>query len=229
MPIRVLPPTDVIKRLYWEDGLSTKEVAARFNVTTNAIRSSLVRAGVSLRSKADATRLYIRKSLRKKQPVMVPLSDVLRCSTCGWVWDRKHNSILIACPRCGKAKDARKRHGTRRFKELISWNRTHSEERRESNRRRYRSIRHSALLMIGKGDIRCVGCGCEEERLLEINHVNGRGTEDLKERGWRFYWDIVHKRRAIEDLDIRCKICNWLHFLEMKFGKLSYRIYYDNP
>lgn len=35
-------------------------------------------------------------------------------------------------------------------------------------------------------------------------------------------------KRGIEDLELRCKVCNALHYLEMKYGKTGYKILWDN-
>lgn len=65
--------------------------------------------------------------------------------------------------------------------------------------------------------------------LLELNHRNGDGSEERRKRGnnQTIFLDILSGRRGTEDLEITCKPCNAIHYLELKFGKLPYRISWD--
>ena len=70
----------------------------------------------------------------------------------------------------------------------------------------------------------CVSCGCDREELLEINHVNGGGGKEFKKKGNKFYIDIAKMRRETNDLELLCKPCNAIHYLELKFGNLPFQI-----
>ena len=90
-------------------------------------------------------------------------------------------------------------------------------------------IKRRAMQMVGNDRIECVRCGCNDIRLLEINHVNGGGAKDHKNTGlggFNFYRAIVKGLRKTDDLDIHCRVCNALHYLELKYGRLDYDIHF---
>ena len=64
-----------------------------------------------------------------------------------------------------------------------------------------------------------------------INHKNGNGGKELKTK-WKtsanFVRAIAMGHRQIDDLDVRCKPCNNLHYLELKYGKLPYEIKWND-
>jgi hypothetical protein len=105
----------------------------------------------------------------------------------------------------------------------------HQEERQKYNNKRNKENRLIILNLISKNNPCCIRCGCNDIRLLEINHKNGGGGEEYK-RGklsTKFWLDIRMGRRKIDDLEILCRVCNACHYLELKFGKLPYRIFYN--
>ena len=83
--------------------------------------------------------------------------------------------------------------------------------------------RQRAILLVGRGLIKCINCGCNKPEFLEVNHINGGGSKE-NERSSKFYSDLLAGRRRIEDLELRCKICNILHYSERIYGKLPYKI-----
>ena len=85
-------------------------------------------------------------------------------------------------------------------------------------------IRHRARLLVGRGVIRCSNCGCDDERVIEINHMNGGGKSELGEGPQQFCREIVFGKRTIDDLDLRCKLCNELHYILRRFGALPFRV-----
>lgn len=103
----------------------------------------------------------------------------------------------------------------------------------QTNRKCRINNRNKALLMVGRGVIRCGNCGSDDRRLLQINHINGGGTKERwnnrrSERGsTTFVQEIVNRKRGINDLEIRCGVCNWLHFYELKYGALPYEIKWE--
>ena len=78
--------------------------------------------------------------------------------------------------------------------------------------------------------IECVRCGCNDLRLLEVNHKNGDGRKndyDIYGNGHGLYQDIVKDRRKVEDLELLCRPCNAIHYLELKYGKLPMKIIWE--
>jgi hypothetical protein len=78
---------------------------------------------------------------------------------------------------------------------------------------------------------KCVYCGCDDIRLLEVNHKKGGGNKtDYKHKHngssktTTFYKKILSGERSIEDLEVTCRPCNARHYLELKFGPLPFVI-----
>ena len=88
------------------------------------------------------------------------------------------------------------------------------------NKVRHASMRRRAMEKIqGTSNLVCIKCGCSEYKLLEINHVDGGGRKErLLMKGENIYALILNNKRTVKDLDIRCKMCNILYFIELKYG-----------
>ena len=128
-------------------------------------------------------------------------------------------------------------------KELKEYSKKYSREHRDCLRektREWRSKNRDRVAMWGKkkrmevlnivsnNNIVCDRCGCNDIRLLEINHKNGGGSKETK-RGksiYKFYAEIINGKRKTNDLELLCKVCNAWHYLELKYGELPYKIYY---
>jgi hypothetical protein len=110
-----------------------------------------------------------------------------------------------------------------------------SEHEEMNNKTRERSKKHNKerrlelLNLLSNNNPHCVKCGCNDIRLLEINHKNGGGGKELKKgkAASKFWRDIRMGIRKMDDLELLCRICNSCHYLELKYGKLPYKISYD--
>lgn len=68
----------------------------------------------------------------------------------------------------------------------------------------------------------CTRCGCDDVRLLEINHKNGGGYVEQKTKiphGAPFYSKLIRGKRKTDDLELLCRPCNAIHYLEMKYNE----------
>jgi len=82
----------------------------------------------------------------------------------------------------------------------------------------WRKIRQQVIQKLGG---KCAKCGCDNYDALEINHLNGGGRKEAKKISNKaFYLAILNGTRQTDDLDIRCKVCNNVHYLK-KIKKLS--------
>ncbi|MDD4877201.1 MAG: hypothetical protein PHQ86_08775 [Dehalococcoidales bacterium] len=108
-----------------------------------------------------------------------------------------------------------------------AYNKKNKEKIAERNRKRYQEMKIKLLKIVGKGIVKCVQCGCDDVRLLEINHKNGGGNKEMIGKRSHFIKSILDGKRQIDDLEILCRVCNARHYLETKHGQLPYRIYYD--
>lgn len=90
-----------------------------------------------------------------------------------------------------------------------------------SNAKKWRNTQRLSLLKEIQDEVKCVRCGCDDFRLLEINHKNGGGRKELKEfqKYGRSVQELIRRGwRKTCDLELLCKPCNAIHYLEMKYG-----------
>lgn len=160
---------------------------------------------------------------------------ILFCRKCFWTWkypiNEERNTIL--CPNCGVLKDARNRreYSKKRVEKNPNLKQKFFEYSAQKNieysNKRNKQIRKRVLLLVGKGKINCCSCGCNDERLLEINHINGNGNFEYKKIGGpiKLWYKIASLQRGTEDLNILCRVCNALDYLERKVReKLPFEI-----
>lgn len=97
------------------------------------------------------------------------------------------------------------------------------EEERRKWREQHRQVRERAMECLGGK--RCVGCGCDEFALLEINHVNGGGRAAAKTRQNRqLYRDIINGKVKLSDYNILCRVCNALHYVRDILGVEGHKV-----
>jgi ribosomal protein L37E len=153
----------------------------------------------------------------------------LVCRACGADWENTDPRNITQCPFCGKRKDARHRTYTSgssvSFKQLKDWC-ANDEQRKERYKKNY-LIRKKRLFFKISGSINpvCVRCGCDDIRLLEVNHKNGGGGKELADKSSTcMHHDIISGRRPVDDLEPLCRACNAIHYLELKYGPLPMKV-----
>jgi hypothetical protein len=143
------------------------------------------------------------------------------CRQCETTWRPSGKTAREDCPGCGKKKDVRKRKTAGDIEKVKAWRADRPKQSTEWMRRQ----RRRALILVGQGAIACVRCGCDRPELLEINHKNGGGRKDLV--GKWFYRAIVKLERDTGDLELLCRPCNAIHYLESKYGPLPIRVVWE--
>lgn len=79
-------------------------------------------------------------------------------------------------------------------------------------------------------DLKCARCGCDDVRFLEINHKYGGGTKEVRSSKRTIHYLVFYYNRPTNDLELVCRPCNHIHYLEMKFGeKIPLRVVYEKP
>lgn len=149
-----------------------------------------------------------------------PIKAVVACRACDWTWKPTTGFGHEPCPNCKKIRSVRDRKHEAKVPQLKAWRAHRPGYATESDR----TYRRRAVMLVGRAVIACVRCGCDRLELLEINHINGGGGKELKGTGHKFYRDIALMRRTVEDLELLCRPCNSIHFLEMKHGPLPFKI-----
>lgn len=90
---------------------------------------------------------------------------------------------------------------------------------------------HTLQIVSGLEVPKCIICGCDFIPMLEINHINEDGKKDRQLFGKSeiFYNNIIKGTRKIDDLDVRCRFHNDLHYYENKFSiHLPFKIIWGN-
>ncbi len=157
------------------------------------------------------------------------IKDIVVCRSCYCSFRPKRGRIRENCPDCGKELDVRnrkKQYQKRSRATLLKWIKNNPKKIKISRDNHRKKLRIGVLKKITNyKKIVCIACGCNDIRLLEINHKNGGGTKENKRIGsMRLYYDILYEKRTVKDLEILCRVCNSLHYLELKFGKLPFKI-----
>lgn len=81
-------------------------------------------------------------------------------------------------------------------------------------------LRIDVIRMLGG---KCVKCGITDLRLLNVNHLNGGGTADRKDR-IKVYRELRNGKRDKKDYDVRCFNCNILYDYERGIRKVPKEI-----
>lgn len=93
------------------------------------------------------------------------------------------------------------------------WRKTHppSTKQRMIWKERYPVLRQRLLQLLGG---KCVHCGFSDPRALQVDHLNGGGTKEIRTIGaWGVY------RRALKhpkEYQLLCANCNWIKRSEKK-------------
>ena len=150
------------------------------------------------------------------------IKPVVTCSACLFAWKPKGDRTTEKCPSCGKRRDVRKREYKPDLEGLKAWRKKNPGYATKYSRR-YREI---AMQVIGHGKTECVRCGCDDKRLLEINHKNGGGGKEMEagKKSHQFYRNIARLKRGTDDLELLCRVCNAHHYLETRYGELPFLV-----
>jgi len=64
---------------------------------------------------------------------------------------------------------------------------------------------------------KCIACGCDDLRVLQIDHIEGGGNKELRQLGpRRLYKKIVEDPFRKERYQVLCANCNWIKRHENK-------------
>ena len=102
-----------------------------------------------------------------------------------------------------------------------AWARAHPDVGRQKN------LRRKAEVLERLGGARCVICGCDDVRALEVNHIRGGGGRESRSRGRAgsalLYGMILNGTRSTADLNVLCRPCNQVDYILRKHPNLSGR------
>lgn len=122
-------------------------------------------------------------------------------------WNNKNKSNIIKKPIVKEPRKRRKRGCIRNY------------------------TRIEAMKMISN-ELKCLRCGCNDIKILEINHKNGGGTKEIREEFKKncitFHRAICLGKRTIEDLELLCKLCNIHHYIQDILGITGHKVTYSS-
>jgi hypothetical protein len=100
------------------------------------------------------------------------------------------------------------------------WRTNNPEKQKLARQRAYNNRKIKAMEVVG-GAI-CRNCGCDELHALEFNHINGGGAMEHRLNGNRPIMDrLLTDKRNFEDLEVLCRVCNALDFIERKIPEVK--------
>jgi transcription elongation factor Elf1 len=166
----------------------------------------------------------------KAKTTKATLKTELTCRKCGASWKHTSGLIRAACPYCGQAKDTRIREPHSNISELKNWIKDNPEKNRERQRLTRERRKLQVFFKIAGSPVHaCIRCGCDDIRLLEINHKNGGGKRNLEAgtMSRKFHKNILNGNRSTNDLELLCRPCNAVHYLELKYGPLPMKVVWN--
>lgn len=177
-----------------------------------------------------------KKKRRSYKAATTLVRDRVICRKCFRYHENLDKKTTIWCESCSRWLDAKYRpfdpstakdpeKAAARLAAMKAYDREHKLSRAAKSRER---IRLTNFNRVSNNNPVCENCGCNDLRILEINHINGGGTKEREggKSSNQFATDIYMGRRGVDDLNLLCKVCNALHYLEMKFGKLPIKVTY---
>lgn len=218
---------ELLRHLYWDQQLSAAEIGQRVGCSADVIFAGFRRLGIATRSRSDARKLASSRPTIKKRPVTSELKDVLRCHSCPWIWKRTKDATKEECPMCGAFASTRVRASKSEVKSPVKLQALLAYKKANPNASS-RQTRLRVLMLVGRGIIACVRCGCDVPAFLEINHKFGGGSKEYAElTSAKLYLQITSLKRDLDDLELLCKVCNALHALELKHGPQPFTVSYE--
>jgi len=107
------------------------------------------------------------------------------------------------------------------------------ESRQKWFKQYYQKIRLEVLARVDPA-MKCAMCGCDDTRFLEVNHIKGGGhkerevyNEDGHDWGHNMILLIYRGKRGLEDLNLLCRACNSIDYLERAFGHTGLKVVCD--
>lgn len=92
----------------------------------------------------------------------------------------------------------------------------HPEKVKKARKLQYNNRKLKAMQRVSENAV-CERCGCDELDFLEFNHRNGGGCKEHRENKNTPIMDrILTNKRDTDDLEIVCRVCNALDYLERK-------------
>ena len=107
------------------------------------------------------------------------------------------------------------------------YNKKNSTKVKKKNKIYTQKRKIETLDLIGNGVIECSNCGYNDQRFLDIDHIDPSLKCRKKEKGGLSQY-ILRNKNDISDFQILCGNCNWLKEVKRRKGKLHSKKYQKN-
>ena len=105
------------------------------------------------------------------------------------------------------------------------WRQNHPDRYAALNRRTALNRKLKALGIISGSQPHCARCGCNDVRVLEVNHVYGGGDQERRTlNNTNLIQAVVYGQRPVDGLEVLCSACNGIDFIERKYPDLHGRL-----
>lgn len=123
-----------------------------------------------------------------------------------------------------KVKEWHKNHPGYNNEKAREWRENYPSYYNEKIKKWWRVQRANLIALLGG---KCANCGCEDSRILQLNHIGGEGGKDRQRYSneLRLYAAILSGKRSREDFNILCSNCNAIYEYEMGRRKVGTRYY----
>ncbi len=133
-----------------------------------------------------------------------------KCINCNRI-DSKHkgNGLCINCYDSNRKKNPKSRLVQEKTRNK------YRKEIRERQRIWYKELKQEVFNVLGN---KCVRCGFDDKRALQIDHVNGGGYQEIKNLSARQRYNNVLKsmKKNEKKYQLLCANCNWIKRCEDK-------------
>jgi len=94
-----------------------------------------------------------------------------------------------------------------RVEQTKQWHLNHPDQDKRKAQKYWSKLKLKVIQFLGG---KCVYCGCDDPRALEVHHKNGGGYREQQVWGKRHMLQrkILTGERKIDDLELTCRACN---------------------
>jgi len=123
--------------------------------------------------------------------------------------------------------EARKQYNREYSREYMKKWRANNPDKQKARDKTYRQ-KLRADVMIILGGKHCSDCGCDVDGILEINHKDGGGRQETKDKKYEAYLRSIRDHaNPQEKYNVLCRVCNAKHYVEEMLGIKGFTIVWN--
>lgn len=132
------------------------------------------------------------------------------------------DGFISTCKECSRSgqREAYYRRRSAALKRKVTYNKENRAKQQEQKRTYYKRRMKEVLDLLGD---KCNRCGIKDKRLLQIDHIHGKGTQHRKSKNnawWKIMTDIKNSIQSNKgEYQLLCANCNLLEAIEKGYKK----------